>query len=53
MTIVEFAWTDTGVTPNTTDSHRWAVIERYTADVVAGNPRSANNSILFNDITGE
>ena len=53
MTIVEFAWTDTSVSPNTTDSHRWGIIERYTADVVAGNPRSANNSITFNDITGE
>ncbi len=52
MSIVEFAWTNTGVTPNTTDSHRWGIIERYTADVVAGNPRSGSNSITFVDITG-
>ena len=51
MTIVEFAWTDTGVTPNTTDSHRWGIIERYSPDAVPGNPRSANNSVYFNDIT--
>jgi hypothetical protein len=52
MTIVEFAWTDTTVTPNTTDSHRWGIIERYTADVVAGNPRSGSNTVTFVDITG-
>jgi len=52
MTIMEFAWTDTATSPNTTDSHRWAILERYSPDVVAGNPRSANNSVYFNDITG-
>lgn len=52
MTIMEFAWTDTSVTPNTTDSHRWGIIERYSPDAVPGNPRSANNTVYFNDITG-
>jgi len=39
VTVVGFKWTDTSVTPNTTDSHRWAVIERYEPDVTPGNPR--------------
>jgi len=38
ITVVSFRWTDTSVTPNTTDSHRWAVIERYEPDVVIGDP---------------
>tara|TARA_R110000764_G_C10925872_1_gene374421 strand:+ start:156 stop:686 length:531 start_codon:yes stop_codon:yes gene_type:complete len=55
MTIVEFAWTSTGVTPNTTDSHRWGIIERYTSDVIAGNPTTtgvSGNTVAFTDITG-
>ena len=50
MTIMEFAWTDTSVTPNTTDSHRWAILERYTADVVAGDPTSGSNVPAFTSI---
>ena len=50
MTIMEFAWTDTSVTPNTTDSHRWGIIERYTADVVAGDPTVIGNSVAFTSI---
>jgi hypothetical protein len=53
MTVMEFAWTDTSVTPNTTDSHRWAIIERYTADVVAGDPTSANNTVTFTSIVSD
>ena len=51
MTVMEFAWTDTSVSPNTTDSHRWGIIERYSPDAVPGNPRDANNTVYFNDIT--
>ena len=39
ITVVGFSWTNTGVTPNTTDGHRWAIIERYEPDVTPGNPR--------------
>mgnify|MGYP003639450664 CR=1 FL=1 len=52
MTIVEFTWTNAGVTPSVIDSHRWAIIERYTADVVAGDPTSINNTVAFTSITG-
>jgi len=52
ISIVEFTWENTNPTVNVFDSHRWAVIERYTADVTAGDPTSANNSITFNNIVG-
>ena len=45
ITVVGFKWTDTSVTPNTTDSHRWAIIERYEPDVSPGNPRLSNTFI--------
>lgn len=38
LTVVSFKWTDTGLTPPTTDSHRWAILERYEPDVVIGDP---------------
>jgi len=38
ITVVSFRWTNTNVTPPTTDSHRWAVIERFEPDVVIGDP---------------
>ena len=38
ITVVSFKWTDLNVTPNTTESHRWAIIERFEPDVVIGNP---------------
>jgi len=38
ITVVSFKWTDTSVTPNVTESHRWAVLERYEPDVVIGDP---------------
>jgi len=39
ITVASFKWTDAGSTPTTTDSHRWAIIERYEPDVSPGNPR--------------
>ena len=45
ITVVSFKWTDTGVTPNTTESHRWAIIERYEPDVSPGNPTLSNSFI--------
>lgn len=38
ITVVSFRWTNTGVTPNTTEGHRWAVMERFEPDVVIGDP---------------
>ena len=38
ITVVSFRWTDTSVTPNTTEGHRWAILERYEPDVVIGDP---------------
>lgn len=52
MSVVEFTWENTNPTVNTFDSHRWAIIERYTADVTAGDPASANNTVTFNNIVG-
>lgn len=40
ITVVSFKWTDTSVSPTTTESHRWAILERYEPDVsTPGNPR--------------
>tara|TARA_R110000803_G_scaffold41054_3_gene88435 strand:- start:992 stop:1522 length:531 start_codon:yes stop_codon:yes gene_type:complete len=55
MSVVEFAWTNTTTTPTTTDSHRYGIIERYTADAVPGNPTTTGvggNTVTFTDITG-
>ena len=41
ISVVSFRWTDKNVTPNTTDGHRWAIIERFEPDVVIGNPTLA------------
>ena len=38
ITVVSFRWTDTSVTPNVTENHRWAILERYEPDVVIGDP---------------
>ncbi len=51
ISIVEFAWTNTTVTPYVIDSHRWAIIERYSADNVAGDPASVSNPVGFTNIT--
>lgn len=45
ITVVAFKWTNTDVTPNTTDSHRWAIIERYEPDVTVGNPTLSSTFI--------
>lgn len=29
ITVFSVSWTNTGVTPNVTEAHRWAVLERY------------------------
>ena len=50
ISIVEFAWANTGFTPNVIDSHRWAIIERYTSDNVAGDPTSGSNPVSFTNI---
>lgn len=42
MTVVGFKWTDTNVTPNVTNSHRWGVIERWEPDVSPGDPTLSN-----------
>lgn len=37
ITVVGFTWTNTEVTPNVTETHRWAVVERYEPDAPVGN----------------
>lgn len=38
MTIVTFTWTDTNVTPNTTESHRWCLMQRWESSVSPADP---------------
>jgi len=38
ITVVSVKWTDTGATPNTTEEHRWALIQRYSPDRGIGKP---------------
>lgn len=38
ITVVSFRWTDTSVTPNTVEQHRYAILERFEPDVTIGNP---------------
>jgi len=38
ITVVSVKWTDNGVTPSTTDEHRWALIQRYSPDRGIGKP---------------
>lgn len=39
ITVFSVAWTDTGVTPNVTNAHRWAILERYKpGDTSIGDP---------------
>ncbi len=38
ITVVSFRWTDTSVTPSTTEQHRFAILERFEPDVTIGNP---------------
>jgi len=41
ITVVGVRWTNTGVTPNTVDEHRWALIHRYSPDSGLGKPSSS------------
>jgi hypothetical protein len=41
ITVVGVRWTNTGVTPNTVDEHRWALIHRYSPDSTLGKPSSS------------
>lgn len=41
ITVVSVKWTDTGVTPNTTEEHRWALIQRYSPDRGIGKPSAS------------
>jgi len=50
VTILEFKWTDTVSTPNTTDSHRFTIVERFSPDRTPGDPSSANNPAEFTNI---
>jgi len=50
LTILEFKWTDTVSTPNTTDSHRFTIVERFSPDRTPGDPSSANNPAEFTSI---
>lgn len=47
ITVVSFRWTDTNVTPNTTEGHRWAILERFEPDVVIGDPTLDSNYIVI------
>lgn len=40
-TVIGFTWTNNGVTPNTVETHRWAILERYEPDVPVGDPRQS------------
>lgn len=50
LTILEFKWTNTGSTPNTVDSHRFTIVERYSPDRTPGDPTSASNPADFESI---
>lgn len=42
ITVVSVKWTNTGVTPNTTEEHRWALIQRYSPDSAIGKPSASS-----------
>ena len=42
INVVKVEWTDTGSTPNVTEVHRHAQIQRYEPGVTVGNPRLSN-----------
>ena len=42
ITVVSVKWTHSGVTPNTTEEHRWALIQRYSPDRVIGQPSASS-----------
>jgi hypothetical protein len=39
INVISVKWTDSSPTPNVTQSHRWAIIQRWEPDVTPGNPR--------------
>jgi len=42
VNVVSVTWTDSSTTPNVTESHRHAQIQRYEPGVTVGNPRLSN-----------
>lgn len=51
LTILEFKWTNTTPTPNTIDSHRFTIVERFSPDKTPGNPDSPSNPAEFTSFT--
>ena len=51
LTILEFKWTNTATSPNTIDSHRFTIVERFSPDKTPGDPSSANNPAEFISFT--
>lgn len=51
VTILEFKWTNTATTPNTVDSHRFTIVERFSPDRTPGDPTSINNPADFVALT--
>ena len=49
LTILEFTWTDAS-TPPRTDSHRFAIVERFSPDRTPGDPTLASNPAGFTSI---
>ena len=47
LTILEFKWTNTATTPNTVDSHRFTIVERYSPDRTPGDPSAVGNPAEF------
>lgn len=43
INVVSVTWTDATLTPSTTESHRYALIQRYEPGVTVGNPRLSPN----------
>ena len=50
LTIMEFTWNDGG-SPAKIDSHRYAIVERFSPDRVPGNPTANANPATFTSIT--
>jgi len=42
INVVSVTWTDSAATPSITESHRYALIQRYEPGVTVGNPRLSN-----------
>jgi hypothetical protein len=51
LTILEFKWTNTATTPNTVDSHRFTIVERYSPDRTPGDPSAVGNPAEFTTIS--